>query len=102
MLRYGISLLIALTALAPLWGTLAANVLGCLLIGMVVGSVSAQAPLLLLSVGLCGGFTTFSTFSLQSLGLLQSGRPGQALLYIAATVAICLLATWLGTLIVAR
>jgi CrcB protein len=47
-------------------------------------------------VGFCGGFTTFSSFSLQSYELLQSGRMAAALAYMAGSVAFCLIGTALG------
>ncbi len=47
-------------------------------------------------IGLCGGFTTFSSFSLQALELLQAGRTGPALGYMAGSVLACLLAVWAG------
>lgn len=47
-------------------------------------------------VGLCGGFTTFSVYSLQSLELLQAGRHAAALAYMAGSVLACLLSVWAG------
>ncbi len=52
-----------------------------------------------LMVGVCGGFTTFSAFSLQSLALLQSGEVAPALGYMAGSVLFCLLAVWAGWLL---
>jgi len=49
-----------------------------------------------LMVGICGGFTTFSAFSLQTLELIQTGAVVSAALYIAESVVLCLLAVWLG------
>jgi CrcB protein len=85
------------------WPTLLANVSGCFAIGLVAtligpsGRLGAQ-PMLqqLLMVGLCGGYTTFSAFSLQTLLLLQGGDWALAMLNILGSVALCLLAVWLG------
>jgi fluoride exporter len=81
-------------------GTLIVNVLGCLAIGFLAkyflheqsGSLARTA----LIVGFCGGFTTFSAFSLDALGLLTGGKPGTALAYVAASIALCLLGTTAG------
>jgi CrcB protein len=82
------------------YGTLVVNVLGCLLMGFLYvfmldrfASVEWRAALL---IGLLGAFTTFSTFSLETLNLLQGGEQIKALLNIFVSVLLCLLATWLG------
>ncbi len=80
------------------WGTLAVNVLGCLAVG-VLGALFEQAsPLhvrqdlrVLLVVGLLGGFTTFSAFSLETLLLVQRGAVAAAVAYVAASIVLCLL-----------
>lgn len=94
MLRYGISLVAS--AMSPLWGTLCANVLGSMLIGAAMGACSQGSWQLFLTVGVCGGFTTFSTFSSQSLSLLEQGRMGLALLYVVGSIVSCMAAVWLG------
>lgn len=79
--------------------TLAANFLGCLIIGMFTAWLGRQQSpqlALLLVTGFCGGFTTFSTFSLESLSLLRSGQMGMGLLYVALSVLVCLAAVALG------
>lgn len=81
-------------------GTLVVNVLGCLAIG-VLGKLFlhgqthnlARAALV---VGFCGGFTTFSTFSYETFGLLNGGEWTRALGYVGASVATCLIATAAG------
>lgn len=49
-----------------------------------------------LTVGLCGGFTTFSTFSMQNVRMLQDGKIGMAAIYIIATVIVCIIMASLG------
>jgi len=103
----------ALTGPSFPWGTLLINVLGSFVIGLfaaalgdrglfsaalvpdgqLAGFVDLRAFVM---VGLCGGFTTFSSFSLQSLELLQSGRYGPALGYMAGSALVCLVAVWAG------
>ena len=81
------------------WGTLLINVGGSFVIGCAAAATEARTHpefRAFVMVGLCGGFTTFSSFSLQTLELLQSGRPLPALAYVAASVLLCLLATWAG------
>jgi CrcB protein len=84
------------------WWTLAVNALGSLVIGG-LGHLAATARLsgdaqVLLMVGVCGGFTTFSTFSLETVRLLQAGLTGRAAAYVGASVVACLAATALGFL----
>ena len=89
------------------WGTLAINVLGSLVIGVVAGLTLTPARLgwhpdlrIFLMVGICGGFTTFSAFSLQTVELLQGGDFGAAFGYIAGSLVLCLATTWAGILLV--
>jgi fluoride exporter len=102
MLRYLITLITARfhTGHLPL-ATFITNVLGCLLIGLLMGHLTRYHSndlhlRLLLITGLCGGFTTFSAFSSENLALLQSGHHLTALGYMAASIALGLLATVAG------
>lgn len=85
---------------AATWGTLLANVLACGLLGYLAAELDrgcADAPSwrLFLATGLCGGFSTFSTFSLEALALAQSGRPGAAALYVGLSLGLGLAAVGL-------
>ena len=73
------------------WATLAVNLVGCLMIGLLWGLLSRNAAEntswgLFLTVGLCGGFTTFSTFSKEALAMLQTGQMWGFASYIAISV----------------
>lgn len=81
-------------------GTFVVNIIGCMLIGMFY-TLSDRLNLsqdirLLLTVGLCGGFTTFSTFSTESLNLLKGELYGMFLLYTLLSVAIGIMFTFAG------
>ncbi|WP_298223398.1 fluoride efflux transporter CrcB [Flavobacterium sp.] len=87
------------------WATLVINVIGCLLIGIIMGTleknqITDSSMKWLLVTGFCGGYTTFSAFGLENISLLQNGHSGLAFLYIAASVVVGLLAVWLGLLLV--
>ncbi len=85
------------------WGTFVVNVLGCFIIGLFFGlwedTGYNPAVRALLMAGVCGGFTTFSTFCLDSIKLLDRGRIVLFLSYVATTAALCLSATCLGLLL---
>lgn len=72
------------------WATFTANVVGSLLMGLLAGyavrNAAGEATTLLLGVGLLGGFTTFSTFSLEAVVMLQRGQAGAAFVYVAGSV----------------
>jgi CrcB protein len=82
------------------YGTLAVNVLGCFLIGVLIKSfLNIEPPASLrafLIVGFCGGFTTFSSFTSEAVGLAQAGSYFRAAVYVLASVALCLSATGAG------
>ncbi|WP_314176591.1 fluoride efflux transporter CrcB [Streptomyces winkii] len=82
------------------WGTLAANVAGCLVLGAVTGALSAGAASssvrLLLGTGLCGALTTYSTFSYETLRLAEDGARFFAAANVAAGVVAGLGAVYVG------
>ena len=105
-LRYGVSRLLALCVSAPFpWATFVVNVVGCLLIGLVSALPGGIGPntqtRLFLTTGLCGGFTTFSTFMNESAGLLKAGEMLLPALYVLGSFALGMLAFvaghWLGS-----
>lgn len=96
MLRYGITILGSALGISGNTATFFVNTLGSFLIGLLTGCCRQETLLLLLTVGLCGGFTTFSTFSMQNVRMLQEGRVGMAVTYILLTVFVCILMAWLG------
>jgi CrcB protein len=85
------------------WGTLVINIVGSFVIsffGVLTGtaarfSVPYEARVFV-TVGLCGGFTTFSSFSLQTVELVRTGQPGRAAVYVLASVSLCLAGCALG------
>jgi CrcB protein len=97
---------LAFTALAGTWlpwGTVLVNVTGSFVIGCAGGAAIAGAPAsaapwvrYFVMAGLCGGYTTFSAFSLQTLDLMQAGLPGRALCNVLISVCACVAATALG------
>ncbi len=87
------------------WGTLLVNISGSLLIGLLMAaSVDRQwlgiDARLALVAGVCGGFTTMSSFSFETWGLIEQGNLGLALGYVLATIVTCVIATWTGVALI--
>ena len=106
MLRYLTSVVIEkyYATIFPL-ATLIINILGCLLIGIIMGlleknQVTDSAMKWLLVTGFCGGFTTFSAFGYENIRLLQNGNVFLAFVYISASIILGLGSVWLGFLLV--
>ena len=86
------------------YGTLTVNVLGSLLIGFFYITFLEKALLgpewrAFIIVGILGAFTTFSTFSLETFNLIESGEITRAILNMVISVSVCLMAAWSGILI---
>jgi CrcB protein len=96
----------AIGAIGAPWGTMAVNVLGSFLIGLLMEimalkwQVSLEARAFLVT-GLLGGFTTFSAFSFDTFKLIETGSPMTAALYVAASVAVSLAALF-GAVVLVR
>ena len=78
------------------WGTLVVNVLGSFVVGFADALLASTPARQLVMSGLCGGYTTFSSFSLQTLTLARDGKWVGAGANIGASVVTCLLSVWLG------
>jgi CrcB protein len=104
--RYGLSSAIGRLIATPFpLATLIVNIIGSVAMGLLVGGLSRFMPSwqeearLFLAVGLLGGFTTFSSFSLDTIVLLERGELAQALFYVGLSVVICVAGLYLGLLI---
>ena len=99
-MRYAVSLSTSHFRLLSLpVGTLIVNLLGCILLGLLTGLAERYTGIprhlmLLLTVGLCGAFTTFSTFSSETVRALESGHAFAALSYVALSIVGGLLLFW--------
>lgn len=97
--RFGVQRVLAVYPTLPL-ATLTVNVLGSFFIGYLAALILARTGTddlrLFLVTGFLGAFTTFSTFSLETLHLFQQGEVFRGVLNVAANVLFCLLAVWLG------
>ncbi|GAB3546749.1 FluC/FEX family fluoride channel [Actinopolyspora lacussalsi] len=102
-LRYGVSLALPHADGGAVWPTLTVNVLGCLVIGAFTVFLEAGEPHHLLrpffGVGLLGGFTTFSSYLADAGGLLATGQPLHAALYLLLTVLLALPAVICGAML---
>jgi len=106
MARYGVSVLVGRwwPTSFPL-ATLGVNVIGSMLMGVLIGVLARTLPpmaseiRLFAAIGILGGFTTFSSFSLDTIVLIERGALAQAALYVGLSVVVCLAGLYLGLLI---
>jgi CrcB protein len=102
MLRYAVQKIFQVQSVAPFpTGTLLVNIAGCFLIGILWSMVSRsltwnEEMKLLLMTGFCGGFTTFSAFTLEGIGLLKENKTALFFIYLTASVVGGMLATFIG------
>ena len=110
MLRFGLGSLIdsnvQKTGQIFPWGTVIVNITGCFVIGFIFTISSSEGRIILGSltrnfilIGILGGYTTFSSFSLQTLTLALSGQRWEALANVLVSVVLCLVGCWLGAML---
>lgn len=105
ILRYLISVCFVRYQHTIPWATFIVNIVGCLLIGLLFGlsekgSIISGEMKLFLMTGFCGGFTTFSAFSIESVQLWQNGNYFMLAVYVVGSVLLGCLSVWLGFQIV--
>jgi CrcB protein len=107
--RYGISVAAQPVSRNLPWGTIGINILGSFIIGFFGTLTLAQGryPVsenvrIFVMIGLCGGFTTFSSFSLQTLDLMRNGAMLRAAINVVASVVLCVAAVAIGHFIAAQ
>ena len=107
--RYAVSILAGPISGQLPWGTIIINITGCALIGF-FGTLTlahgrypvSENMRLFVMTGICGGYTTFSAFSLQTLDLMRGGATARAFANVALSVVLCIAAVALGHLAAAR
>ncbi len=100
LIRFALSKFNSLHGLLPI-GTMTANFLSCIVLGFMAALLASRsdiAPTIkaFFAVGFCGGFSTFSTFSLETFQLLKSGQTFWAAANIGISIGICLIALYIG------
>jgi CrcB protein len=101
ILRYLFGSLVQRSAGMPFpIGTLAVNVVGCFIMGLLaqhyMNSQTSPQMRVALMTGFCGGFTTFSAFSMETVGLMRGGEYGRSAAYVVLSVTLSILATFSG------
>lgn len=103
VMRYWVGILLSRWSYTLPWGTIIINITGSFAIAFFGAATLAGGRFpasdvvrLVFMVGICGGYTTFSSFSLQTLDLLRNGAPGRAVINIGLSVFLCILAAAIG------
>lgn len=101
--RFGVSVLLVNSSAKFPWGTLAANILASMIAGFLLAWFakhhSAQDLKSFGLIGFCGGFSTFSTFSLESYQMIEAGNWSLAVLYVALSAIACIIGVGIGVFI---
>lgn len=98
-LRYGVVLLGTYLGSSSQMVTFLINIVGSFLLGFLTAMTPSGSLMMFAAIGVCGSFTTFSTYSVHSVALLQEGRYGAAVVYIIGTVILCLIFAWAGLIV---
>ena len=104
ILRWWVGVLMS-HLLAPVFlGTLVVNLAGSFLVGVLLIWFQGKLPIndvlrIGIVVGLLGGFTTYSAFSMEAVNMMMAGFYGRASAYVVVTVAVCLMGTWAGVML---
>ena len=104
ILRWWVGVFINHLVAPAFLGTLAVNLVGSFMIGLLLISFQARLPIsdvlrTGILVGLLGGFTTYSAFSMETVNMMMAGFYGRASAYVAGTVVLCLMGTWAGVML---
>ena len=104
ILRWWVGVLMSHLLASAFLGTLAVNLVGSFMIGLLLIWFQARLPIgdvlrTGILVGLLGGFTTYSAFSMETVNMMMAGFYGRASAYVAGTVVLCLMGTWAGVML---
>ena len=106
ILRYGIGKIFEKNLNFFPYGTFLINIIGCFILGLLISLLAKENDLfsinlyLFIGIGFCGGLTTFSTFSMESLNLIYDGKFFLMLLYIISSIGFGLLFCYFGTIFI--
>ena len=104
ILRWWVSVLMSHLLAPAFFGTLVVNLVGSFMIGLLLIWFPERLPIsdvlrTGIFVGLLGGFTTYSAFSMEAVNMMMAGFYGRASAYVVVTVALCLMGTWAGVML---